>query len=98
MKLAIFKLLFGKNRQESKNRKSVNKDQANERKTTNDADNEWPAFEWRDFIAFWILGLCTEFGYIIMISASVDILNRFDQVRIAFVPLSSVFFVQKKTK
>lgn len=33
---------------------------------------------WRDLLAYWILGLCTEFGYVVIISAAHDILNRFE--------------------
>lgn len=34
---------------------------------------------WRDFLAYWILGLCTNYGYVVVISAAHDILNRFDE-------------------
>lgn len=33
---------------------------------------------WRDILAYWILGLGTEFGYVVMISAASDILHGFD--------------------
>lgn len=36
---------------------------------------------WRELISFWIFGLCTEFGYVVMICAAYDILSRFDNVR-----------------
>lgn len=33
---------------------------------------------WRDLIAFWILGMCNNYGYVIMLSAAHDIINSFD--------------------
>ena len=30
---------------------------------------------WRDLLAFWILGLCNNYGYIVMLSAAHDILK-----------------------
>lgn len=33
---------------------------------------------WRDILAYWILGLGTEFGYVVMISAASDILHGFN--------------------
>lgn len=35
---------------------------------------------WRDILAYWILGLGTEFGYVVMISAASDILHGFHDV------------------
>lgn len=32
---------------------------------------------WRDVLAYWILGFCTEFGYVVMIAAANDILHGF---------------------
>lgn len=32
---------------------------------------------WRDLLAYWILGLGTEFGYVVMICAATDILHGF---------------------
>ncbi|XP_055855569.1 battenin-like [Episyrphus balteatus] len=34
---------------------------------------------WRDLVAFWILGLCNNFGYVVMLSAAHDIIARFDE-------------------
>ena len=31
---------------------------------------------WRDLLAFWILGLCNNYGYVVMLSAAHDILTR----------------------
>lgn len=33
---------------------------------------------WRDILAFWILGLGSEFGYFVIISAAHDILQGFE--------------------
>lgn len=33
---------------------------------------------WRNLVAFWILGLCNNYGYVVMLSAAHDILSRHD--------------------
>lgn len=33
---------------------------------------------WRDVLAYWILGLTSEFGYVVIISAAHDILQGFE--------------------
>lgn len=33
---------------------------------------------WRDILAYWILGLASEFGYVVIISAAHDILHGFE--------------------
>lgn len=30
---------------------------------------------WRNLVAFWILGLCNNYGYVVMLSAAHDILQ-----------------------
>lgn len=35
---------------------------------------------WRDLVGFWVLGLCNNFGYVVMLSAAHDIIARFDKV------------------
>lgn len=32
---------------------------------------------WRDLTAFWILGMCNNYGYVVMLSAAHDIISRF---------------------
>lgn len=32
---------------------------------------------WRDLTAYWILGLCNNYGYVVMLSAAFDIIARF---------------------
>lgn len=32
---------------------------------------------WRDYVAFWMLGLCNNYGYVVMLSAAHDIIGRF---------------------
>lgn len=31
---------------------------------------------WRDLLAYWLLGLCNNFGYVVMLSAAHDIIAR----------------------
>lgn len=33
---------------------------------------------WRDLTAYWILGLCNNYGYVVMLSAAHDIIKRFN--------------------
>lgn len=40
-----------------------------------DAKDEDPG-RWRDIMAFWILGLCNNYGYVVMLSAAYDIIHR----------------------
>lgn len=35
------------------------------------------AARWRDLTAYWILGLCNNYGYVVMLSAAHDIIERF---------------------
>lgn len=32
---------------------------------------------WRDLTAYWILGLCNNYGYVVMVSAAHDIIGQF---------------------
>lgn len=32
---------------------------------------------WRDYVAYWMLGLCNNYGYVVMLSAAHDIIGRF---------------------
>lgn len=34
------------------------------------------AGRWRDLTAYWILGLCNNYGYVVMLSAAHDIISR----------------------
>lgn len=34
---------------------------------------------WRDLVAYWILGLCNNFGYVVMLSAAHDIIARINK-------------------
>lgn len=37
--------------------------------------------QWRNLVAFWILGLCNNYGYVVMLSAAHDILeSKFGEV------------------
>lgn len=31
---------------------------------------------WRNLVAFWVLGLCNNYGYVVMLSAAHDILEK----------------------
>lgn len=43
----------------------------------NDDKNKDPE-RWRDLVAFWILGMCNNYGYVIMLSAAHDIIKSLD--------------------
>lgn len=38
--------------------------------------------KWRNILAFWILGLCNNYGYVVMLSAALDIIKRFDGITV----------------
>lgn len=40
------------------------------------ADPESSCTKWRNWIGFWFLGLCNNFGYVVMLSAAHDILKK----------------------
>ena len=47
-------------------------------------DGAWQgskAAKWRNIAAFWVLGLCNNFPYVIMLSAAFDILSDLDEKR-----------------
>lgn len=33
--------------------------------------------KWRNTLSFWVLGMCNNYGYVVMLSAAIDIINRF---------------------
>lgn len=34
--------------------------------------------KWRNLISFWVLGMCNNYGYVVMLSAAHDIIERFN--------------------
>lgn len=40
------------------------------------------AYKWRNILAFWVLGLCNNYGYVVMLSAAYDIIKRFNGVSV----------------
>ena len=48
----------------------------------NNFDNVSPCSRdgWRNLLAFWVLGLCNNYGYVVMLSAAHDILHQGDEV------------------
>lgn len=37
---------------------------------------------WRNILSFWILGLCNNYGFVVMLSAAFDIIQRFDSISV----------------
>ena len=37
---------------------------------------------WRDLTAYWILGLCNNFGYVVMLTAAHDIIGGFEKTNV----------------
>lgn len=33
---------------------------------------------WRDLVAYWLLGLCNNYGYVVMLTAAHDIISGFE--------------------
>lgn len=54
-------------------------DNGNISKIVNENENKRPKDKglWRDLSAYWILGLCNNYGYVVMLSAAYDIIARF---------------------
>ncbi|XP_044590891.1 battenin [Cotesia glomerata] len=44
--------------------------------TASDELGDTRAKRWRNFIAFWLIGLCNNYGYVVMLSAAHDILKE----------------------
>lgn len=40
------------------------------------------AHNWRNILSFWILGLCNNYGFVVMLSAAYDIIKRFDSISV----------------
>lgn len=78
MKITIFQLF---RRDSEKNATNATK-KTKSKTTIYDKSTAKPAIAWRELISFWIFGLCTEFGYVVMICAAYDILSRFEDVRV----------------
>ena len=61
-------------------------------KHRNDKPNEVPRLQredgkvWRDLIAFWILGLCNNYGYVVMLACAHDIIARFENQSVSRSP------------
>lgn len=51
---------------------------------------------WRDLVAYWILGVCNNFGYVVMLSAAHDIIKSLDLNRSVSVSkfLISIRFIE----
>lgn len=43
----------------------------------NQAPSVHDVHKWRNILSFWILGMCNNYGYAVMLSAALDILERF---------------------
>lgn len=52
---------------------------------------------WRNLLAFWILGLCNNYGYVVMLSAAHDILqSKFgEKVSKLCLHYSGLYFLKK---
>lgn len=40
---------------------------------------------WRNILSFWVLGLCNNYGFVVMLSAAYDIIKRFDSVSVRII-------------
>lgn len=41
---------------------------------------------WRNILSFWVLGLCNNYGFVVMLSAAYDIIKRFDSISVRIMP------------
>lgn len=50
--------------------------------------------QWRNLISFWILGMCNNYGYVVMLSAAHDIIERFSGYSVKiFILIASITFL-----
>lgn len=40
---------------------------------------------WRDLVAYWIFGLCNNFGYVVMLTAAHDILGELSGDNVSYI-------------
>lgn len=45
-------------------------------------------YAWRNILSFWILGLCNNYGFVVMLSAAYDIVKRFDSISVRIIYLA----------
>lgn len=39
-------------------------------------------YKWRNILSFWMLGLCNNYGFVVMLSAAYDIIKRFNGISV----------------
>ncbi|XP_055587047.1 battenin-like [Uranotaenia lowii] len=61
-----------------KSKYSVSNSMPNEDGQTSGSDDIPDRGRWRDLVAYWILGLCNNYGYVVMLTAAHDILRDLD--------------------
>lgn len=54
--------------------------QNNTNRSSNQSIND--VHKWRNILSYWILGLCNNYGFVVMLSAAYDIINRFNGVTV----------------
>lgn len=59
-----------------------NRQQTNQNNVNGSTQSITDAYKWRNILSFWILGLCNNYGFVVMLSAAFDIIKRFDGVSV----------------
>lgn len=57
-----------------------NRHQSNETTPTNTNIDQVDRSKWRNIIGFWMLGMCNNYGYVVMLTAAYDIIRQFNPV------------------
>lgn len=52
--------------------------QNDKKPTLNEKEKRKDPHLWRDLVAYWMLGLCNNYGYVVMLSAAHDIIEQFN--------------------
>lgn len=64
-------------------RQQTNQNIPNGNGTTTNTTSQQPAVhdihKWQNTLSFWVLGMCNNYGYVVMLSAAIDIINRFNR-------------------
>lgn len=48
---------------------------------------------WRNLLAFWILGLCNNYGYVVMLSAAHDILQTKFSEKVSNIVIHTILWI-----
>lgn len=66
-------------------RQAQNNDSDNISRLEPDVQQVQDDHNWRNILSFWVLGLCNNYGFVVMLSAAYDIIKRFDSISVRII-------------